>query len=248
MLFHRLSEKLGSQNWVAACVDLVIVVLGIFLGLQASQWYEGRQELILEKSILIRLQSEFGDIADEIDAGIEFHQHEILALELILLSVQRGKLLPTDEDLFYSGLRGAMNYELGPGRSSTYVEILSSGQFRLLRDEALRDSLARYDDFVTKTDSLFSNFQSFQRKYEIPLYRHVVRGSVQRKKVAHISSGEVYLHGDIAEIDFDAMTQDEEFIEAIRRLMEFHINFQIWLAQTARWANKVSDAMRPTSL
>ena len=45
MLLRRLSEHLRAQNWTATWLELAIVVLGIFLGLQASQWYEGRQEL-----------------------------------------------------------------------------------------------------------------------------------------------------------------------------------------------------------
>jgi len=240
---RRLAKSFVSQNWISACIDIAIVVLGIFLGLQASQWYEGRQERVLEGLILSRLQAEFGEITGAINAGIGFHQDEILALELILQSVERGELLPEDRDQFHAGLQGSMNYELGPGRSSTYVEILSSGQFRLLRNEALRSALARYDDFVAKSDSLFSNFQSFQRKYELPLYRHVIRGPVQRMNSDLVPSGVLLIHGDIVEIDFDAMVEDKEFIEAIRRLIEYHTNFQLWLAQTARWANNVLQAL-----
>ena len=247
MILRRLSVSIKSQNWAGACIDLVIVILGIFLGLQASQWFQGRQELILEDSILSRLQSEFIEISRAIDNGIGFHQRELLNLELILRSVERGELLPRDEDSFYLGLQGAMNYELGPGRSSTYIEILSSGQFRLVRNEALRDALSRYDDFVSKTESLFSNFQSFQRKYETPLFRHVVRGPVQKLRMDHLPSGELYTHGEILEIDFNSMVEDEEFAEAIRRLIEYHTNFQIWLAQTARWADEVSNVLKSTS-
>ena len=59
MLLRRIPENLKSQSWTAVCLDLLIVILGIFLGLQVSQWYEGRQEIALEESILDRLRAEF---------------------------------------------------------------------------------------------------------------------------------------------------------------------------------------------
>lgn len=243
MLYQRFSSNLKSQNWVAAAIDLLIVIVGIFLGLQASQWYEDRQERVLAASIVSRLEAEFQEIQVDLRDGIQFHHDEVLALQLILESIRRCRLDPKDTDEFRHGLERAMNYELGPGRSGTYVEILSSGQFRLLRGGELRSALARYDDFVLKTDSLFSTFQLLQRRYESALYRHAKRGPVRRLAADTIPIGEILAHGEIAEFDIDAMCGDEDFIEAVRRLIEYHINFQIWLVQTARWANQVSVAI-----
>ena len=176
MLLRQLSDNLRTQNWTAVWLDLVIVILGIFLGLQVSQWYEGRQELTQEVLVLQRLQTEFEEILAVSKSAIQFHQDEIVALE----------------------------FDLGPGRSGTYIEILSSGQFRLLRDQELRSALSKYDDFVSKADSLFSNFQQGQRKHESVFARHIISGPVTEQEFEAMPNGVAYMHGDIAEFDIDA--------------------------------------------
>jgi hypothetical protein len=239
MLLRRLSENLKSQSWTAVCLDLVIVILGIFLGLQVSQWYEGRQEITLEASILDRLRVEFDEISKDARTAIRFHQEEIAALEFINQSLKRGKLNPGDVDQFRSGLRNAMSYELGPSRSGTYIEILSSGRFRLLRSQDLRAALNNFDDKVLKADSLFDGFQLSQRNHEAIFNRHLTRGPVREQSFASMPTGVMFLHAEITEFDFDEMANDEEFRTSIQRLIEYHTNFQIWHSQINRSADKV---------
>lgn len=239
MLLRRLSENLKSQSWTAVCLDLVIVILGIFLGLQVSQWYEGRQEITLEASILDRLRIEFDEVSKDARTAIRFHQDEIAALEIINQSLKTGKLNPGDEDQFRSGLRRAMSYELGPSRSGTYIEILSSGRFRLLRSQDLRAALNDFDDKVLKADSLFAGFQRSQRNHEAIFNRHLTRGPVREQNFEPMPTGVMFPHPEITEFDFDDMTNDEEFRTTIQRLIEYHTNFQIWHGKINWSADKV---------
>jgi len=239
MLFRRISENLKAQSWTAVVLDLVIVMTGIFLGLQVSQWYEGRQEIALEESILDRLRAEFDHASEAARSAIRFHQDEIIALELISQSLQNGSLAPADEEKFRSGLRNAMSYDLGPSRSGTYVEVLSSGQFRLLRNAELRAALSVYDDKVLKAGSLFSGFQFNQRKHEIVFNRHLVRGPVAEHKIDSTPTGVMFMHGDITEFHFDEMAEDREFLDSIQRLIEYHTNFQFWHSQIGSSAENV---------
>jgi len=239
MLLRRISANLKSQSWTAVYLDLLIVILGIFLGLQVSQWYEGRQEIALEESILDRLRAEFDDVSEEAKSAIRFHQDEIVALELVSQSLRNGSLAPEDEDKFRKGLRNAMSYDLGPSRSGTYIEILSSGQFRLLRNQKLRAALSKYDDQVLKAGPLLSGFQFNQRKHETTFNRHFVRGPVSEHSNDSMPTGVMFSHGEIIEFDFDEMSKDEEFLDSIQRLIEYHINFQFWHSQINWSADEV---------
>lgn len=44
MILRRLTTNLKSQNWTAIAIDFVIVVIGVFLGIQASNWNQSRLE------------------------------------------------------------------------------------------------------------------------------------------------------------------------------------------------------------
>ena len=54
MRVRRLTQHLEAQNWLAVGLDLAIVVVGIFLGLQVSAWNESRQDRLREADILDR--------------------------------------------------------------------------------------------------------------------------------------------------------------------------------------------------
>jgi hypothetical protein len=44
MILRRLTENLRAQNWTAISIEFLIVVLGVFLGTQVSNWNEERAE------------------------------------------------------------------------------------------------------------------------------------------------------------------------------------------------------------
>ena len=38
MLLHRVIEHVREQNWTAIGIDFVIVVIGVFVGIQVANW------------------------------------------------------------------------------------------------------------------------------------------------------------------------------------------------------------------
>ena len=49
MVLRRVTEHLRQQHWTAVLIDLVIVVVGVFLGIQAANWNESRKERLEER-------------------------------------------------------------------------------------------------------------------------------------------------------------------------------------------------------
>ncbi len=78
MLLRRVIEHVKAQNWTAVALDFVIVVVGVFIGIQVANWNdlraakERKDEIIaaliedLEDAVVIQEQS----IGDEIIAGL----------------------------------------------------------------------------------------------------------------------------------------------------------------------------------
>ena len=44
MILRRFSESLKQQNWAAIAIEFVLLVLGVFLGIQVANWNETRIE------------------------------------------------------------------------------------------------------------------------------------------------------------------------------------------------------------
>lgn len=50
MILRRLAISLKEQNWTAIAIEFVLLVAGVFLGIQAQQWQLGREERRLERA------------------------------------------------------------------------------------------------------------------------------------------------------------------------------------------------------
>ncbi|HET9032305.1 MAG TPA: hypothetical protein VFN25_05295 [Dokdonella sp.] len=64
MILRRLTEHLKQQQWTAIGIELVIVVLGVFLGLQVSNWNEERIERQRTTQVLEGLRADMRDYID----------------------------------------------------------------------------------------------------------------------------------------------------------------------------------------
>ena len=65
MIFHSIVEALRKQNWTAIGLELVIVVIGVFVGTQVANWNQARVETAATRRLLVQF-------TPELQAQIEF--------------------------------------------------------------------------------------------------------------------------------------------------------------------------------
>jgi len=58
MILRRLSDNLRGQNWIAITIEFFIVVIGVFIGTQVSNWNQARLEKQATQRMLEQLQPE----------------------------------------------------------------------------------------------------------------------------------------------------------------------------------------------
>jgi hypothetical protein len=58
MILRRLTANLRAQNWTAIVIEFLIVVTGVFIGTQVSNWNQGRLEKQATKRMLVELAPE----------------------------------------------------------------------------------------------------------------------------------------------------------------------------------------------
>ena len=61
MLLRRVIEHVKDQNWFAVCLDFIIVVIGVFLGIQIGNWNEDRIFENRERQLLVELRAEISE-------------------------------------------------------------------------------------------------------------------------------------------------------------------------------------------
>lgn len=70
MLLRRITRHIKEQNWFAVGMDFFIVVLGVFMGLQAQSWSERQGERSAEQRYLVELTDDLERALQEIDETI----------------------------------------------------------------------------------------------------------------------------------------------------------------------------------
>ena len=56
MLLRRFMHHVKDQNWFAVGLDVVVVIVGIFLGMQVTEWNDARKVKSLDKETVVLLR------------------------------------------------------------------------------------------------------------------------------------------------------------------------------------------------
>jgi hypothetical protein len=73
MLLRRITKHVKDQNWFAVGIDFVIVVVGVFIGIQVANWNDARTLQAQEHSYLVLLRDELVQNAERSADLLEYY-------------------------------------------------------------------------------------------------------------------------------------------------------------------------------
>ncbi len=146
MILRRITEHVNAQNWFAVGLDFVIVVIGVFIGIQVANWNADRLDRIETGSVLDRLQQEFQLHLERTDRSLVFHQASLAAAARLINGIRDAQLA---DDTLNDDIGLISEFATPPGPSTTFQELVSSGRLRLLSGTHLRSALLQYNDYVS---------------------------------------------------------------------------------------------------
>jgi hypothetical protein len=88
MTMRRLSQSLKEQNWTAITVEFVLLIVGVFLGIQAANWNEARNDRVAYEAALTRLVAEIDTNLAYLDASDAAMEKSLAAGSLALTTLQ----------------------------------------------------------------------------------------------------------------------------------------------------------------
>jgi hypothetical protein len=196
MLFRRVRDHVASQDWTAVAIDFLIVVAGVFVGTQVSNWNSNRLDQQRAQGYLLRIKDNLASDQRGMDGAIAYWGEVIRYGVAAVAYADRGELAQGSR--WKTVLAFYQASQLLPFRleDTTYQELKSAGDLRLIRDDALRSALAAY--YVT--GPLPSSPHLLQYN---PEYRNLVRGYTPAAVADHIWKNCVVRMGEQNE-SFDA--------------------------------------------
>lgn len=169
MLLRRVIDHVKAQNWVAVAIDFVIVVVGVFIGIQVANWNEARIDRAQEREFLVRLHEDFEQTVASEARDIDFLDQQLADQRVILQSLDACTVAPADAEAFQRGVN-TLGY-INPLRLNrrTIDELSAAGKTDIIQNSAIKSRLA---DIVALTEWRNNGFEQTARTTEH--YRYIV--------------------------------------------------------------------------
>ena len=164
MLIRRLREEAARQNWLGVALDLAILILGVFLGMQVNNWNAARLDANKGQDYRARLVVDLEANLKDLDNRRLYYtvtrDHAQAALE----ALDR----PVGESPAKFLVDAYQASQIAPRklRRFTYDEVISTGNVEILGDARLRNRLANYYTDAATMEVTFDN---------VPPYREHLR-------------------------------------------------------------------------
>lgn len=160
MLLRRITKHVKDQNWFAVGIDFVIVVIGVFVGLQMSNWNDAQSDRALRSEYLSQLTEDLRADMDEAAETAASHFQRVAAIKDVVEAAgletplaeiyNEGVVLkaPTIPK-FESDYPYAHNHKISflpqfELSTETIDALVGNGHFELLRDPQLVQQIQSY--------------------------------------------------------------------------------------------------------
>lgn len=150
MVVRRIREHATTHNWFAVVVDLAVVGIGVFIGIEAANWNQRRierYEAAEYRSLIVdNLRANETDIAARITYYRQIRSHALAALE----ALQNPGTKPNNQFLIdaYQASQGWFR----PLQRTAYEVPVGVGVRREIGDMHSQSELAAYQQFASGFD------------------------------------------------------------------------------------------------
>lgn len=144
MILRRFADAFRRQDWFTVTIETLMVVLGVFLGLQVNNWNEAAKARADERIFLQRLHDDVIE-AEARSARLRerrFGQRDAIVEGLAVLLGQRDRRSLTDLECV--SIAFSHDYVLTAPEIPSFNELLSSGRLDIIRDRQLVSDLANF--------------------------------------------------------------------------------------------------------
>ena len=143
MILRKLAEAIAEQNWFTVMLEVLIVVVGIFIGLQADDWNQERRDRIDEQLYLAELMEDFEANQTSLDQMTEQLKEILVAMNGLM--EQSALEAPTwSVQELNAAIRRIQEMPFFLPVSRAYDNLTGSGELQILQSRALKNTFALY--------------------------------------------------------------------------------------------------------
>lgn len=208
MIIHRLTNAIKRQDWFQVTVEIFIVIIGIFLGLQVQAWYDGKLAQEEEARLIAYFITDIEKNNKILEARNLFMENQVLKGFRVLEVLEKKQPLAQDKADFEEGV-SLMSRTQG---LDDYLNSLNQANVGKILNVEIRQILDRYLGYIKRSKGIATNIKTTM--LSVMTY---VRGNSGILN----ASGRKY----VTEYDFDALKDDSQYkasvISAVHGMAQF---------------------------
>jgi hypothetical protein len=159
MLLRRIASAFRNQDWTTATVEFVIVVAGIFVGLQVDSWNSDRTDRNNERVILNQLHSDFTANAASLGNFADRHEQMVEELTFSLDTLTQGELPEAAVRRFRNAFISMYQLPSVNATMGGYDTVIASGDLAILTDHELKSRLAQLSANIDEESGMTDYFR-----------------------------------------------------------------------------------------
>lgn len=158
MILQRVASAIKRQDWFQVTIEILIVVIGIFLGLQVQAWYDARSDEAEEKLVLNALASDYRANIEMMDIQLIYANEKMITINELMLRSAGGQGSQIEIDVLISNL---YRYFPSTFQAATAESYLTIGKHDLIKNRAIRDQIIALPKAIVR----LKGFADLEKEY-----------------------------------------------------------------------------------
>lgn len=200
-----MNENKISKYLLYVIGEIVLVVIGILIALQINNWNEGKKTREVEIKYLKEIVQNLDSDITDIQFNIEFNETRNRAIKIVLNSLMNDEAYSDTLDIYYGSLlyttRSVVDFSAFDALKSQGLEIISNDSLRQLISKLYSYHYHNVIDFEIQDDHAM--------QYAIVMPAVLSKLKLRNTQLPNVSQQMA------SPIDFEALKQDDEFINAL---------------------------------
>ncbi len=178
MILKRLATNIKKQDWFSVSLEFAILVLGIYLGLQVSEWQSQREAKKTQQQLMLRLTEDLKNLERQNIKVITSLQRQLENFDKTIEFVKQESAWQADYSTWRKHLQPLMGYPNPVVVLPVYQEIVATAQYNQLEDQQFRSALT---SFVHQLEDTNRSNDALTTLYT-PAYQNLLYHLVDRQE------------------------------------------------------------------
>ena len=172
MILRRFIQHVKEQNWFAVGLDVIVVIVGIFLGMQVTDWNDKRNDRIKEQVFINELKRELLLYDNILETAETRYQRSRDAVSDLLNAIHSDEVI-TESEFNRKTILLRHHYRFADA-TATLQFLISDESYQLISNQELKKAISDISAFISLVDQFENEETLFINEDYMPfIMKHV---------------------------------------------------------------------------